>query len=139
MGAFCCCKEVWWRVLRNWTHDRHPRTCPQLLATPALQCVLPSGWAPWECTDSGCPLVPKQAADIVRIVGIGRNEYIATMNKCKGKKLLWRVNKAIVREHLPPEPLPLDTQPWWIAHVVNLGACALLLPFLALHVTGTSS
>ena len=63
-----------------------------------------------------------QAADIVRIVGIGRNEYIATMNKCKGKKLLWRVNKAIVREHLPPEPLPLDTQPWWIAHVVNLGA-----------------
>jgi hypothetical protein len=58
----------------------------------------------------------------VRIVGIGRNEYIATMNKCKGKKLLWRVNKAIVREHLPAEPLPLEKQPWWLAHVVNLGA-----------------
>lgn len=62
-----------------------------------------------------------QAADIVRIVGIGRNEYIATMNKCKAKKLLWRVNKAIVREHLPTEQLDTEKQPWWIAHVVNLG------------------
>ncbi len=66
--------------------------------------------------------MPIQAADIVRMVGIGRNEYIATMNKCKAKKLLWRVNKAIVREHLPAEPLDIERQPWWIAHVVNLGA-----------------
>lgn len=58
----------------------------------------------------------------MRIVGIGRNEYIATMNKCKAKKLLWRVNKAIVREHLPAEPLDIERQPWWLAHVVNLGA-----------------
>ncbi len=63
----------------------------------------------------------KQAADIVRIVGIGRNEYIATMNKCKAKKLLWRMNKAVVKEHLPTEPLELSKQPWWTAHVVNLG------------------
>lgn len=62
-----------------------------------------------------------QAADIVRIVGIGRNEYIATMNKCKAKKLLWRMNKAVVKEHLPTEPLEFNKQPWWIAHVVNLG------------------
>jgi FAM91 N-terminus len=55
-------------------------------------------------------------------VGIGRNEYIDIMNKCKAKKLLWRVNKAIVKEHLPTDPLPLDVQPWWIVHVVNLGA-----------------
>ncbi|KAK9917406.1 hypothetical protein WJX75_004000 [Coccomyxa subellipsoidea] len=61
------------------------------------------------------------AADIVRIVGIGRNEYIATMNKCKAKKLLWRMNKAVVKEHLPVEPLELTKQPWWTAHVVNLG------------------
>ncbi|CAL8463740.1 g3274 [Coccomyxa elongata] len=61
------------------------------------------------------------AADIVRIVGIGRNEYIATMNKCKAKKLLWRMNKAVVKEHLPTEPLEIVKQPWWIAHVVNLG------------------
>ncbi len=62
-----------------------------------------------------------QAADIVKMVGIGRNEYIATLNKCKAKKLLWRVNRAIAREHLPAEPLRLAKCDWWIAHVVNLG------------------
>ena len=49
--------------------------------------------------------VAAQAADIVRLVGIGRNEYIATMNKCKAKKLLWRVNRAIVKDLLPTEQL----------------------------------
>jgi hypothetical protein len=63
----------------------------------------------------------EQAADIVKLVGIGRNEYIDIMNKCKAKKLLWRVNKAIVKEHLPTDPLDFDLQPWWIVHVVNLG------------------
>ncbi|CAK0785595.1 hypothetical protein CVIRNUC_008805 [Coccomyxa viridis] len=61
------------------------------------------------------------AADIVRLVGIGRNEYIATMNKCKAKKLLWRVNRSIVKEHLPTEQLETEKQDWWIAHVVNIG------------------
>ncbi|KAK9836344.1 hypothetical protein WJX81_007135 [Elliptochloris bilobata] len=61
------------------------------------------------------------AADVVKVVGIGRNEYIATLNKCKAKKLLWRVNRAIARELLPAEPLPLAKFDWWIAHVVNLG------------------
>ena len=62
-----------------------------------------------------------QAADIVHVVGIGRNEYIATMNKCKAKKLLWRVNKSIAKEFLPTEPLALEVQPWWQVGVVNLG------------------
>ena len=62
-----------------------------------------------------------QAADIVRIVGIGRNEYISIMNRCKAKKLLWRVNKAIVREHLPIEPVDIDMRPFWVVNVVNLG------------------
>ena len=65
--------------------------------------------------------VPLQAADIVHIVGIGRNEYIATMNKCKAKKLLWRVNKSIAKEFLPTEPLTIELQPWWQVGVVNLG------------------
>lgn len=64
----------------------------------------------------------RQAADIVKVVGIGRNEYIATLNKCKAKKLLWRVNRAIAREQLPAEPLKLAKEDWWIAHVVNLSA-----------------
>lgn len=58
----------------------------------------------------------------MRLVGIGRNEYIATMNKCKAKKLLWRVNRSIVKEHLPTEQLDSEKQDWWIAHVVNIGA-----------------
>ena len=60
---------------------------------------------------------------MVRVTGIGRNEYIATMNKCKAKKLLWRVNKALAKEFLPTEPLtPAAMQPWWLVSTVNLGA-----------------
>lgn len=36
------------------------------------------------------------------MLGIGRNEYIATLNAVKGKsKLLWRVNKGALRDMLP--------------------------------------
>lgn len=65
-----------------------------------------------------------QAADIVQLVGIGRNEYIAIMNKCKAKKLLWRVNKSIAKEYLPVTPLDLNMQPWWTVGVVNLSKLA---------------
>ena len=59
---------------------------------------------------------------MVRVTGIGRNEYIATMNRCKAKKLLWRVNKALAKEFLPTEPLlPAAMQPWWLVATVNLG------------------
>ena len=61
-----------------------------------------------------------QAADIVQLVGIGRNEYIAIMNKCKAKKLLWRVNKSIAKEFLPTSPLDINMQTWWRVGVVNL-------------------
>jgi len=61
-----------------------------------------------------------QAADIVQQVGIGRNEYIAIMNKCKAKKLLWRVNKSIAKEFLPVTPLDINMQPWWTVGIVNL-------------------
>ena len=63
----------------------------------------------------------RQAADIVRVVGVGRNEYIAIMNKCKAKKLLWRMNKSVMKDYLPQEPLDLDAQPWWGVNTVNLG------------------
>ena len=66
-----------------------------------------------------------QAADIVQLVGIGRNEYIAIMNKCKAKKLLWRVNKSIAKEYLPVTPLDLNMQPWWTVGVVNLSKPAI--------------
>lgn len=56
----------------------------------------------------------------MRLVGIGRNEYIAIMNKCKAKKLLWRVNRSIAKEFLPTEPLDPDMQPWWTVGLVNI-------------------
>ena len=69
-----------------------------------------------------------QAADIVQLVGIGRNEYIAIMNKCKAKKLLWRVNKSIAKEFLPASPLDINMQPWWRVGVVNLSKLFLHIP-----------
>jgi len=61
------------------------------------------------------------AADIKRLSGIGRNEYIEILNQCKAKKLLWRVNKGIAREFLPSEPLDIPLEPWWHVLVVNIG------------------
>ncbi|RMZ53760.1 hypothetical protein APUTEX25_003899 [Auxenochlorella protothecoides] len=69
------------------------------------------------------------AADIVRVVGIGRNEYIAAMVQAralagwlaaKSKKLMWRMNRGAVRDHLPAEPRPPSPEPWWTVHVVNV-------------------
>ncbi len=33
-----------------------------------------------------------QAIDVVRVLGVGRNEYIAMLNSCKGRRLMWRLN-----------------------------------------------
>lgn len=43
------------------------------------------------------------------------------MRQCKARKLVWRVNKAIAKDLLPTEPLDPRLDPWWLAHVVNLG------------------
>ena len=53
------------------------------------------------------------AAEILRLLGIGRNEYIAKLNLCNEKKLLWRVNKGIAKEHLPNEPIKIKVLGWW--------------------------
>lgn len=58
---------------------------------------------------------------MLRVTGIGRNEYIALMNACKAKRLLWRVNKGIARDLLPAAPLDVKMEPWWGAQVVNVG------------------
>ncbi|GMH37437.1 hypothetical protein BSKO_05310 [Bryopsis sp. KO-2023] len=60
------------------------------------------------------------AADILRVVGIGRNEYIAILDSCKAKKLLWRVNKGVAKEKLPAEPVNIPMEPWWKIGVVNV-------------------
>ncbi|KAG2497046.1 hypothetical protein HYH03_005046 [Edaphochlamys debaryana] len=65
------------------------------------------------------------AADALLVLGIGRNEYIAALNACKARRLLWRVGfnrEAIAREQLPAEPLPQSRlEPWWRVGVVNIG------------------
>jgi len=61
------------------------------------------------------------AADVVKVVGVGRNEYIDIMQRAKSKKLLWRVNKGLVKDFLPELPKQLNPAPWWRVCVVNLG------------------
>jgi FAM91 N-terminus len=68
------------------------------------------------------------AAEILQLLGIGRNEYIANLNACNEKKLLWRVNKGIAKEYLPSEPLPGKLLGWWRLHPVSISklpACLL--------------
>eukprot|EP00879_Flechtneria_rotunda_P023299 GHRR01024648.1.p1 GENE.GHRR01024648.1~~GHRR01024648.1.p1 ORF type:complete len:247 (+),score=73.57 GHRR01024648.1:732-1472(+) len=62
------------------------------------------------------------AADALRLTGVGRNEYIAIMNACKAKKLMWRVSKGIARDLLPSLPKDSHMEHWWQVAVVNVGA-----------------
>ncbi|KAL8172343.1 hypothetical protein V2J09_024147 [Rumex salicifolius] len=53
------------------------------------------------------------AADALRITGIGRNEFIDIMNKCRSKKIMWKINKSIAKELLPTQPVDFPIEPWW--------------------------
>ena len=54
------------------------------------------------------------AADMVRVTGIGRDEYVPLMQACKAKRILWKVNRdSAIRDQLPLEPLDLLVEPWW--------------------------
>lgn len=59
------------------------------------------------------------AADALRIMGIGRNEFIDIMNKCRSKKFMWKINKSIARELLPSQPVDFPVEPWWGVCLVN--------------------
>ncbi|PNF32474.1 Protein FAM91A1 [Cryptotermes secundus] len=55
------------------------------------------------------------AADCLRLLGIGRNEYIDLMNHCRsGRKLFRRKN---VKDLLPPKPAEINIEPWWNVEV----------------------
>ncbi|XP_024521965.1 protein FAM91A1 [Selaginella moellendorffii] len=60
------------------------------------------------------------AADALRVTGIGRNEYIDVLNKCRAKKIMWRINKSFAKDLLPSEPADICIEAWWIINVVNL-------------------
>ncbi|XP_076924145.1 uncharacterized protein LOC143586489 [Bidens hawaiensis] len=59
------------------------------------------------------------AADALRLTGIGRNEFIDIMNKCRSKKIMWKLNKSIARESLPTHPVDITIEPWWGVCLVN--------------------
>ncbi|XP_051124610.1 uncharacterized protein LOC127246970 isoform X2 [Andrographis paniculata] len=59
------------------------------------------------------------AADALRLTGIGRNEFIDIMNKCRSKKIMWKLNKSIAKELLPTEPVDFLIEPWWGICLVN--------------------
>ena len=54
------------------------------------------------------------AADVNRLLGIGRNQYIDIMNKVRSKKWTWRFNKNIIRDQLPLQPIDTKIDYWWI-------------------------
>ncbi|XP_028085305.1 protein FAM91A1-like [Camellia sinensis] len=59
------------------------------------------------------------AADALRLTGIGRNEFIDIMNKCRSKKIMWKLNKSIAKELLPIQPVDFVIEPWWGVGLVN--------------------
>ncbi|KAF3685558.1 protein FAM91A1 [Capsicum chacoense] len=59
------------------------------------------------------------AADALRLTGIGRNEFIDIMNKCRSKKIMWKLNKSIAKELLPTQPVDFVIEPWWGICLVN--------------------
>lgn len=59
------------------------------------------------------------AADALRLTGIGRNEFIDIMNKCRSKKIMWKLNKSIAKELLPTQPVDFVVEPWWVVCLVN--------------------
>ncbi|KAJ0026336.1 hypothetical protein Pint_08388 [Pistacia integerrima] len=59
------------------------------------------------------------AADALRLTGIGRNEFIDIMNKCRSKKIMWKLNKSIAKELLPTQPVEFTIEPWWGVCLVN--------------------
>uniref|UniRef100_A0A8K9VF83 Family with sequence similarity 91 member A1 n=1 Tax=Oncorhynchus mykiss TaxID=8022 RepID=A0A8K9VF83_ONCMY len=53
------------------------------------------------------------AADCLRLLGIGRNQYIDLMNQCRSSKKFFRRKTA--RDLLPSKPVEISVEPWWVA------------------------
>ncbi len=53
------------------------------------------------------------AADCLRLLGIGRNQYIDLMNQNRSNKKLFRRAKPI-RDILPARPVDIPIEPWYL-------------------------
>jgi len=56
------------------------------------------------------------ATDCVRLLGIGRNEYIDNMNRCRSRGWLWKMKRNAFRELLPTHPVDIDIEYWWLVN-----------------------
>lgn len=59
------------------------------------------------------------AADCLRLLGIGRNQYIAIMNsvKAKGGSFLFANKKNTIKSHLPTMEIASPIEHWWVVYV----------------------
>ncbi|CAL4060121.1 unnamed protein product, partial [Meganyctiphanes norvegica] len=55
------------------------------------------------------------AADCLRLLGIGRNQYIDLMNQCRSSRKLFR--KKNVRDLLPGLPSDIAIEAWWVVTI----------------------
>lgn len=57
------------------------------------------------------------AADVHRLMGIGRNQFIDIMNQVRSKRWAWKFKKGIVREYLPTQCLgDVEIDYWWLVN-----------------------
>uniref|UniRef100_A0A2R5LL69 Protein FAM91A1 n=1 Tax=Ornithodoros turicata TaxID=34597 RepID=A0A2R5LL69_9ACAR len=58
------------------------------------------------------------AADCLRLLGIGRNQYIDLMNQSRSSRRFFSVRRKSIRDLLPAKPVPeISIEPWWMVHV----------------------
>lgn len=67
------------------------------------------------------------AADCMRLLGVGRNEFIHALNQCRSKGWLWKRRRAIVKAQLPDSPTAtLPVLHWWEVRPTKAAAAALM-------------
>lgn len=58
------------------------------------------------------------AADCLRLLGIGRNQFIDLMNRCRSSKKFFSMRRKSVRDLLPSKPVSdVPIKPWWVINV----------------------
>jgi len=77
-----------------------------------VDAVLLFGWHAGKAFDS----IPNfTASDILRVLQIGRNEYIQTVNECRYKGWRWKVSKSRLQAAIPSLPRPdIACHSYWV-------------------------
>eukprot|EP01113_Clastostelium_recurvatum_P032633 TRINITY_DN4219_c0_g1_i6.p1 TRINITY_DN4219_c0_g1~~TRINITY_DN4219_c0_g1_i6.p1 ORF type:complete len:867 (+),score=237.19 TRINITY_DN4219_c0_g1_i6:26-2626(+) len=57
------------------------------------------------------------AADCVRVLAIGRNQFIDIMNRCRAKGFLWKKRANGLRNLLPARSVEGEGEYWWVVHL----------------------